>query len=252
MRMTGNTILITGGGSGIGRALAEAFHHLGNTVIISGRRRERLQATIDANPGMVPVELDVTDPVAIRTIAAKLVVDHPTLNVLINNAGVMLIDDAAGSVDEDMLVTTVTTNLGGPIRLTAALLDHLKQQTDPVIVNVTSVLGFVPLAQTAVYSATKAALHSYTLSQRHLLRGAGVKVIEIAPPWVRTELLNSTEEARAMPLDAFIEGAMAQLATDADEILVGEASQMRANPGPNEHAWVTEFNSMMASGASLG
>ena len=94
------------------------------------------------------------------------------------------------------------------------------------------------MASTAVYSATKAAMHSYSLSQRYLLRQHGVKVIEIAPPWVRTELLNSSEEERAMPLDAFIAGAMEQLATDADEILVGQAPQMRANPGPGEHALV--------------
>lgn len=252
MRMTGNTILITGGGSGIGRALAEAFHSLGNKVIISGRRRERLDAAIDANPGMVAVELDVTDPAAILTTAAKLIADHPALNVVINNAGIMLIDDATGPVDEEKLVTTVTTNLGGPIRVTAALLDHLKQQPDPVIVNVTSVLGFVPLVATAVYSATKAALHSYTLSQRYLLRAAGVNVIEIAPPWVRTELLNSTEEERAMPLDAFIAEAMAKLATDADEILVGDAVAMRANPGPGEQTFIGSFNDLVASGPPLG
>ena len=206
MQMRSNTIFITGGGSGIGRALAEAFHRLGNKVIISGRRAERLQATIDANPGMVAVELDVTDPESIKRVAADLVAKHPTLNVLINNAGVMLLDDVDGAVDERLLVTTVTTNLGGPIRMSAALIDHLRTQPNAAIVNVTSVLGFVPLVATAIYSATKAALHSYTLSQRYALRSAGVEVIEVAPPWVRTELLNSTEEARAMPLAAFIEG----------------------------------------------
>ncbi len=252
MHMTGNTILITGGGSGIGRGLAEAFHRLGNTVIISGRRRERLQAVIDANPGIIAVELDVTDPAAIQTAAAKLIAEYPALNVLINNAGIMLLDDAAGPVDEETLVSTIATNLLGPIRVTGALIDHIKRQPNPVIAHVTSILGFVPLAMTAVYSSTKAALHSYTLSQRHLLRPAGVKVIEIAPPWVRTELLNSTEEERAIPLDEFIDGAIEQLATDADEILVGPAPQMRANPGPGEHAWVDQFNDMMASGAKVG
>lgn len=109
-------------------------------------------------------------------------------------------------------------------------------------------LGFVPLAMTAVYSSTKAALHSYTLSQRYLLRNSSVSFMEIAPPWVRTELLNSSEEERAMPLDVFIEGAIAQLETDANEILVGPAVAMRANPGPGEHAWVNEFNDMFAAG----
>jgi len=252
MQMSSNTIFITGGGSGIGRALAEAFHRLGNKVIISGRRAERLQSTINANPGMVAIELDVTDPEGIKRVAADLIAKHPTLNVLINNAGVMLLDDVDGAIDERILVTTVTTNLGGPIRMSAALIDHLRTQPNAAIINVTSVLGFVPLVATAIYSATKAALHSSTLSQRYALRSAGVEVIEIAPPWVRTELLNSTEEARAMPLAAFIEGAMAQLADGSDEILVGDAIQMRANPGASEHGWVTEFNNVMTSGAALG
>jgi uncharacterized oxidoreductase len=252
MQMTGNTIFITGGGSGIGRGLAEAFHRLGNKVIISGRRAERLQAAIDANPGMVAVEIDVSDPSSIKRVAADLIVKHPAINVLINNAGIMLLDDVNGTIDEHLLVSTVTTNFGGPIRLSAALVDHLKAQANPVIVNVTSALGFVPLVPTAIYSATKAALHSYTLSQRYALRSAGVQVIELVPSWVRTELLKSTEEARAMPLANFIEETMAQFANGSDEILVGEAMGMRANPGVGEHGWVTEFNDLMTSGPALG
>ncbi|MBN3761887.1 SDR family NAD(P)-dependent oxidoreductase [Burkholderia sp. Ac-20365] len=248
MKLTGNTIFITGGGSGIGRGLAEALHKRGNKVIISGRRAERLQATIDANPGMRAVSLDMTDPSDVQAVAAKLIAEYPDLNVLINNAGVMYPDGAQGPVDDDLLRTTVDTNLLGPIRMTSALIEHLKTRDDAVVANVTSVLGFVPLAIAAVYSSTKAALHSYTLSQRYLLRDSNVSFIEIAPPWVRTELLNSTEEERAMPLDTFIEGAIEQLGTDANEILVGPAVAMRANPGPGEHAWVNEFNDMFAAG----
>ena len=252
MRMTGNTIFITGGGSGIGRALAEAFHARGNQVIVSGRRKDRLQAVLDANPGMDAVELDITDPASIATAAAQLIDRHPELNVLINNAGIMLFDQAEGAVDDALLTSTVATNLLGPIRMASALVGHLKRRDHAVIANMSSVLGFVPMAATAVYSATKAALHSWTLSQRYLLRGHGVTVIEIAPPWVRTELLNSTEEARAMPLDAFIAAVMTELATDADEVLVGQAPQMRANPGPNEHAWITHFNDSIATGQAFG
>ncbi|CAG2153207.1 hypothetical protein LMG31506_04769 [Cupriavidus yeoncheonensis] len=248
MNLTGNTIFITGGGSGIGRGLAEALHKLGNQVIISGRRAERLQATIDANPGMRAVALDITDPADIKAVAARLIADHPGLNVLINNAGIMLPDGADGPVDDELLSATVETNLLGPVRMTSALIEHLKTRDGAVVANVTSVLGFVPMAIAAVYSATKAALHSYTLSQRYLLRDSKVSVIEIAPPWVRTELMNSSEEARAMPLEAFIAGAIEQLGTDANEILVGPAVSMRANPGPGEHAWVNEFNDMMAAG----
>lgn len=136
--------------------------------------------------------------------------------------------------------------------MTGALIEHLKRQDGAVVANVSSVLGFVPMATTAVYSATKAAMHSYSLSQRYLLRAHGVKVIEIAPPWVRTELLNSSEEERAMPLDAFLAGVMEQLATDTDEVLVGQAPFMRGNPGSKEHAFVDEFNDMIVAGPAFG
>jgi uncharacterized oxidoreductase len=232
MKMTRNTILITGGGSGIDRALAEAFYKRDNQVIISGRRKERLLATVDANPGMAYVELDIDDPMSIDAVVSKLTTDFPALNVLINNAGIMLTDGAYEAIDDELLTSTVTTNLLGPIRVTSALIGHLKTRPDAVIANVTSVLDFVPMAVTSVYSATKAAPHSYTLSQRYRLRGTGVPVIEIAPPWVRTELLNSSEEERAMPLDEFIEEAMAQLGTDAEEILVGQASQNAGKSRP--------------------
>jgi len=242
MKLTGNTIFITGGGSGIGRGLAEAFHQRGNKVIISGRRRANLDAVVAANPGMEAVELDITDPESIDAAAARLIAEHPDLNVLINNAGIMLPDGAAGPVDDKLLVDTVTTNLVGPIRMTSVLVEHLKGKKDAVIAYTSSVLGYVPMAVTAVYSATKAAIHSYALSQRFLLKGAGVHVLEIAPPWVRTDLMNSSEAQEAMPLDQFIAEAMAVFGTDADEILVEGAKAFRANVGPNEHALVTSFN----------
>ncbi|SDR44347.1 uncharacterized oxidoreductase [Rhizobiales bacterium GAS113] len=242
MELTGNTIFITGGGSGIGRGLAEAFHKRGNTVIISGRRRANLDAVVAANPGMEAVELDITDPASIDAVAARLIAEHPDLNVLINNAGIMLPDGAAGRIDDKLVVDTVTTNLVGPIRMTSALIEHLRGKTDAVIAYTSSVLGFVPMAVTAVYSATKAALHSYALSQRFLLRKAGVRVLEIAPPWVRTDLMNSREAEEAMPLDQFITEAMAVFGTDADEILVEGAKAFRANVGPNEHGLVNNFN----------
>ena len=242
MKLTGNTIFITGGGSGIGRRLAEELHKLGNKVIISGRRRGHLDAVLAANPGMEAIELDVTDPDSIDRAAAQLIAEHPELNVLINNAGIMEFDGAAGRLDDDRTVATIATNLTGPIRMTSALIEHLKTRKDAVVAYVSSVLGFTPLAATAVYSATKAALHSYALSQRFLLKDTGVRVLEIAPPWVRTELLNSQEAEAAMPLDAFIDETLAKLATDADEILVERARPLRDNAGPAEHAFVDQFN----------
>jgi uncharacterized oxidoreductase len=245
MKLTENTIFITGGGSGIGRGLAEALHKLGNKVIISGRRKSNLDATTQANPGMHAVELDIADSASIAAVAKKLIADYPALNVLINNAGVMLIDDAAEKIDDLLLTSTITTNLMGPIRLTSALIEHLKKQVNAAVIYNTSALAFVPLALTGVYSSTKAALHSYVLSQRYRLKGTSVSVLEIAPPWVQTDLLNSSEEPRAMPLKEFIEETITVLGTDAEEILVDQAKSFRNNPGPNESALVTQFNDLM-------
>jgi uncharacterized oxidoreductase len=245
MRMTGNTILITGGTSGIGRGLAQAFHKLGNTVIISGRRRALLEEVVAANPGMHSVELDITDQASIEQVARELIERFPTLNILINNAGIMPFDDAAGRIDDATMNATVTTNLLGPIRMSSALVEHLKAQPDAAIINNTSYLAFVPLAMFAVYSATKAAMHSYTLSQRFMLRNTSVRVREIAPPWVNTDLIYKSGDPRAMPLESFIEQTMAGLATDADEVVVEQAKQLRANPGPNEHAFVNGLNQML-------
>lgn len=247
MKLTGNTLFITGGGSGIGRGLAEAFHKLGNQVIISGRRKYYLADTTKANPGMLSVELDVTNPASIAVIANKLIVAHPRLNVLINNAGIMRVDDAANAVDEAVLAGTVTTNLLGPIRMTSALIEHLKKQNAATVIHVSSGLGFVPLAMAAVYSATKAALHSYVLSQRYKLKASSVRVVEVAPPWVRTDLMGShNNDPRAMPLGEFIDETMKILATDADEVLVERVKILRNNVGPNEAALITKFNDQIA------
>jgi uncharacterized oxidoreductase len=245
MNLTANTVFITGGGSGIGRALAEAFHQRGNQVIISGRRKSALEATIRANPGMASIELDVQDNRSIQDAARQVTQDFPKLNVLINNAGIMLPDSADDVQDDAQLVATVMTNLVGPIRVTSALIEHLKAKPSATIIYNTSVLGFVPMAATSVYSATKAALHSYVLSQRFRLRNTAVSVIELAPPWVRTELMNSLEAEAAMPLDAFLQQAVQQLRTDALEILAGNAPQLRGNPGPQEHAFVNDFNASL-------
>ena len=247
MRLTGNTIFITGGGSGIGRGLAEALHKSGNQVIIAGRRKERLTEVASANPGMRWVELDIEDPASISAVAGRLIADFPKLNVLINNAGIMQIDDVATAIDETLLVTTLATNVMGPMRMTGALIEHLKRQADAVVINNSSVLAFVPLAMTAVYSATKAAVHSYTLSLRYKLKGTSVKVLEIAPPWVQTDLLGSNNEPRAMPLGEFIEETMLVLGTDADEVLVERATPLRNNAGPDEAKFVFQFNDMMAN-----
>lgn len=246
MNMTGNMIFITGGTSGIGRAIAEAFHRLGNQVIISGRRKALLDEVTRANPGMQGIELDVQDPTQIKAVAAKLVADYPKLNVLFNNAGIMPFDDAAGDVDEASILATVNTNLLGPVRMTAALLPHLKQQANAVVIHNSSVLAFVPIATNAFYSATKAAMHSYTLSQRFSLRQSGVKVIEVAPPWVDTDLIYKSGDARAMPLADFVADTMKGLASGKDEVYVDAIQAMRDNPGSSEHELVNAFNQSIA------
>lgn len=246
MQLTNNTIFITGGTSGIGRGLAEAFHKLGNKVIIGGRRKALLDEVTRANPGMDAIELDIADPASIERASARLIADYPALNVLINNAGIMPFDDPSADIDEATALSTINTNLLGPIRMTSALVAHLKKQPRAHIVNNTSILAYVPIATNAVYSATKAALHSYTLSQRFMLRDTSVKVQEIAPPWVNTDLIYKGTDQRAMPLDAFIEQTMQGLATDKEEVVVELAAGLRNNAGPNEHKFVNEFNQYMA------
>ena len=248
MKLTGNTIFISGGTSGIGRALAEALHGLGNQVIISGRRKGHLDEVTAANPGMQSVELNVEDPASIAAVAAKLIAEYPKLNVLINNAGIMKPDTADGVVDDDLLMSTLTTNVMGPIRMTSALIEQLKKQPEATVIYTTSGLAFVPLAMTAVYSATKAAMHSYLMSQRFKLKGTSVRVLELAPPYVQTELMGPgmAVDPRAMPLKDFIAETIQVLGTDADEVLVERVKMLRNNPGPNEHEFVNQFNDMMA------
>jgi len=230
MQTTGNTILITGGGSGIGRGLAEAFHALGNQVIVAGRRRQALDETTAANPGMASLLLDIQDPAGIRAFTAALAAQYPALNVLINNAGIMrhenLPTQPADLADAESIVAT---NLLGPIRLTAALLPHLQQQPCSAIMNVTSGLAFVPMAPAPTYCATKAALHSYTQSLRYQLRGSTTEVLELIPPYVATHLLDGAADPRAMPLDRFLAEVMEILKTQlaVAEICVENARRLR-------------------------
>jgi len=229
MKQTGNTILITGGGSGIGEALAHRFHDLGNTVIVAGRRQEALDKAIAGRANMHAITLDVESAGGVADFAKRVLAAHPALNVLINNAGIMRFEDITHSRDLADAEATVTTNLLGPIRLTNALIDHLTAQPDAAIVNVTSGLAFVPLTVTATYNATKAAIHSYTVSLREELRGK-VEVIELAPPAVQTGLTPGQETRPGyQPLGAFTDEVMAlfgQVPTP-KEILVKQVHFLR-------------------------
>ena len=232
MKTTGNTILITGGNSGIGRALAEAFHGLGNKVIITGRRQKTLDEVSAANPGMVGMTLDIGDAEGIKAFAERLVSEHPGLNAVINNAGIMKREDlttAPGYLQT--AEETIATNLLGPIRLTAALLPHLLKQQDATILTVSSGLAFVPMAATPTYSATKAAVHSYSMGLRQQLKDTGVEVIEIVPPYVQTTLMGERQanDPTAMPLADFIREVMDILTNqpDAQEVVVERCKPLR-------------------------
>ena len=245
MKLSGNTIFITGATSGIGRALAEAFHRKGNKVIISGRRNALLDEIARANPGIDTVELDVADPAQIKSVANGLIAKYPSLNVVINNAGIMPFDDVTGPLDDAQSVHLINTNLLGPVRISGAFVEHLKTRPEAFIINNSSVVAYIPLAMTALYSATKAAIHSYSLSQRFALRETSVRVLEIAPPWVDTDLIYKSDDPRAMQLEPFIAETMALLENATTEVVVEAGKQLRDSAGPNEHGVVEYLNQML-------
>jgi len=238
MKMHSNTIFITGGGTGIGRALAESFHKRGNLIIIAGRRERMLKKTCEANPGMNYILMDVTDAASIRSGAREVTSRFPQLNCVINNAGIQREHDftRGQEVSDEVVAQEIDTNLLGLIRVSAALLPHLQKMPDATLINVSSGLGFVPLARFPVYCATKAAVHSFCLSIRRQLRGTGVKVIEIVPPYVDTDLGHAIPRRGGeippgstptpMPLEEYIAALMEELASGAEEASVGAAKRL--------------------------
>ena len=254
MKISGNTILITGGGSGIGRGLAEAFHAKGNHVVVAGRRQKLLDETVAANPGMKAAVLNIENSDAIRTFAEKLTKDYPALNVVIHNAGIMkpeALEDGA-TADAEAIVTT---NLLGPIRLNAALLPFLLKQANPVIGTVSSGLAFVPLAMTPTYCASKAAIHSYTQSLRYQLKDTPAQVLELIPPYVQTELMGPrmASDPNAMPLKDFISETMNILESspNSTEICVERVKPLRFAEASGQYdAFFKNFNAGMAAAAA--
>jgi uncharacterized oxidoreductase len=231
MKTTGNTVLITGGTSGIGLGLAVRLHEAGNKVIVAGRRQQLLDEISTDRPGIDAVLLDVVDPDSI-TRASEIVAErYPNLNVLINNAGIMLKESLLDPADLPIAYDHVAINLLGTIRMTYAFLPLLVGKADAVIVNVTSAMAFVPFPTTPTYSATKAALHSFSESLRVQLTSAdaGVQVIEVVPPGVRTTLLGQQDDEQAMPLDDFLTETFDLLreTPDARELVVDRARFFR-------------------------
>jgi uncharacterized oxidoreductase len=251
MKITGNTILITGGGSGIGRGLAEAFHAKGNQVVIAGRRKNLLDETVAANPGMKAAVLDIENSETIRTFAEKLKKDFPTLNVVIHNAGIMKLESLKDGAVADA-EAIVATNLFGPIRLNTALQSFLLKQPHPVIMTVSSGLAFVPLAMTPTYCATKAAIHSYTQSLRYQLKATTAQVLELIPPYVQTELMGPrmASDPNAMPLKDFISETMSILenSPNVTEICVERVKPLRFAEASGQYdAFFKNFNDGMAA-----
>ncbi|KAA0100720.1 SDR family NAD(P)-dependent oxidoreductase [Mycolicibacterium sp. P1-18] len=226
MTWTDDTILITGGGSGIGEGLAVALHRAGNHVVVAGRRPEALEAVARRHPGISCLPLDQSDAGAVRAFAEEVVRRHPRLNVLVNNAGIMRTEDLQAP-DPDVVDDVVSTNLLGPLLLTAHLLPALRRRPSAAIVNVTSSLAFVPKATLPTYCATKAAMHSYTESLRYQLRDSGIRVIEIPPPRVYTD--GSADDDHGVGVDAFARDVVSQLVShpEAQEIVVDAARLLR-------------------------
>ena len=244
MQMQGNTIFITGGTSGIGHGLAEAFHRRGNQVIVAGRREDRLKEVCQRHAAMAYFVLDVTQPEAIRTVATRVIEKFPKLNCVINNAGVQMRVEFGPDkrLDEEKLQAEINTNLLAPIRVAAAFLPHLAkgaaQEPASVLVNVSSGLAFVPMSRYAVYCATKAAIHSWTLSLRQQLRSSGVRVLELIPPYVATELggagkpVVSSSGRGPMPLDTFIAETMKAFETGEEELVIADAQRLVGAASP--------------------
>lgn len=233
MKMTGNTILVTGGTSGIGRALAEALHDRGNRVIVTGRRQALLDEITAGRPGMVGMQLDLDDPALLPRLADEVRARFPELNVLLANAGISQQEDlAADGWNASVAEAIVETNILGVLRVTAAFLPMLKERPDAALMVTTSNLAHVPRAAFPAYCASKAFLHSWLQSLRWQLRNASVEVLELAPPYVQTELTgqHQANDPRAMPLDAFVAEVMDLLEAGdhpGGEVLVESTRAMR-------------------------
>ena len=240
MRINGNTIFIPGATSGIGLALAERLHDAGNTVIVGGRRRELLAEIAQQYPGIDTIQIDTTDAASIAAASAEVIARHPQLNVLVTMAGIMRLEDwttPAGFVET--AEATVTTNLLGPIRLIGAFIEHLRAQPDATIMTVSSGLAFAPLRVTPTYNATKAAIHMLSESMRLQLAGTSVRVVELEPPSVATDLMaGQRESAFAMPLDEFADEVMQILRDepDATEVQVERVKFLRYGEARGDYA----------------
>jgi len=225
MQLSPHIVLITGGGSGIGRALAERFLQAGSEVIICGRREDVLRSAQQRHPEIHVKTCDIEDEAQRNELAEWAIRTYPKLDVLVNNAGIQRRVRLAKGADWRDVRQEIAIDLDAQIHLSLLFIPHLLEQAHPAIINVTSGLAFVPLASAPIYCATKAALHSFTLSLRHQLASTPIEVIELIPPAVNTDLGGAGVHAFATPLDEFVDAAMTQLAAGAQEITYGFSAQ---------------------------
>lgn len=238
MKTTGNTVLITGATSGIGLGLAERFHARGDTVVVAGRRRALLDEIVATHPGMHALELDVADPESIRSAFETVTSEHPGLDAVITMAGIMLPEDLRDPAHLDTAEAIVTTNLLGTIRTAAAFGPWLAAKPDGVLMTVSSGLAFVPLPATPTYSATKAAVHSFTQSLRVQWAATPLQVVELVPPAVQTTLMGQQDDESAMPLEEFLDETVQILERqpDVEEVLVQRVRFLRDAEAEGRHA----------------
>lgn len=228
MKLTDNTVFIPGATSGIGLGLALRLHELGNTVIIGGRRTALLDEIAAAHPGIHTVRIDTADADDITRVSTEVQQRFPETNVLIAMAGIMRPEDLTTSGFLDTAEAVVTTNILGPLRLVAAFTEFLSGRPDATIITVSSGLAFTPMVATATYSASKAAIHSFTDSLRVQLAPKGIDVLELVPPAVQTDLMPGQAQAEwAMPLEEFLDEVLSLLPDATDEILVERVKPLR-------------------------
>lgn len=233
MKLRSDTILITGGSSGLGLEMAKQLIALGNTVIITGRDISKLELTKKELPSVHIYQSDVSDLQAIRELYSKVTADFPKLNILINNAGIMRAVDF-NDTEYDKICSEIDINLSGPIRMVQQFLPHLKKQPEAAIVNVSSGLAFITFPKTPIYSAAKSGLHTYTKTLRLQLKNTNVKVFELAPPKTSAPLFNrdnqNVEKNNRMPtmdVPKVVTVAIDSLKRDKFEILPGLSKMLK-------------------------
>ncbi|TAL37479.1 MAG: SDR family NAD(P)-dependent oxidoreductase [Spirochaetes bacterium] len=234
MKTSGNTVLITGGATGIGFALAKAMVHSGNEVILCGRRKSKLDAARKKLPGVDVKTCDIADPADRERLCEWVVAKYPKINMLVNNAGIQkTVDLKKGGRDIAGKESEIEINFSAVVGLSAYFIPRFMKRGAAAIVNVSSGLAFVPLAAVPVYCATKAAVHSFSLSMRRQLRDTAIKVFEIIPPIVDTDLHRGTRERRGLAdrgisPEEVAAAAIAALANDEFECAVGIAKNLVA------------------------